>query len=463
MGIVTQVVANQMNNITVERGACLNIDGECKSRYTFSDFSAYVRFFEKHSNSIPSKAYIEHDLQIGPTDLRRRDTLHFNVDGELIEFWSRYRREIAGVVVQKKTAYPVHENGAIASINLISSQFIKNIYYPRQTNLLFDKDGNVLKNDYYPTTPVLKHDKKTFDNVLHRLGESVKLQNISVPKNSHISVDTLGQLQAVNLVKGQWNEGIYYPENLLLVVNNESKVETDNIYARLRKNETIETRIRTHLKILQKGIKLGRLTLPKGTLIEKSKSTYRAIHLLEEANICGLMKQKESLRIVYLSDGSFRIHTSLDKDDLVDQIKLKSGNSDVVFHDNCALKRGTLSVAQIVDGIPLAANQEIDLDRNGNIIAGTLGEAYSINNIKLSAGISFSFKPRYSVGLMLFKGGVVTDGDREYKSSFMQIYKHGVIAWGQLNKAAVIDGKHYEKGTNLKFYPDGKLISAELR
>jgi len=102
------------------------------------------------------------------------------------------------------------------------------------------------------------------------------------------------------------------------------------------------------------------------------------------------------------------------------------------------------------------------ISRQGEMYEGTLGATHSIGDITIQGGTAFSFNPRYSVGLMLFRGGVVTDGKREYKSSFMQIYKHGVVGWGELHKATEIDGKTYEPGTQLSFDRDGDLIKAEL-
>ena len=102
------------------------------------------------------------------------------------------------------------------------------------------------------------------------------------------------------------------------------------------------------------------------------------------------------------------------------------------------------------------------LDRFGNLIDGTFGEEFTIGNVTIPAHIKFSNKKNYSVGTMLFTGGYVTDGDREYESGFMQLYKNGVIAWGVLNKPTTINGQEYAKGTFLSFNESGELLESNL-
>jgi len=121
-----------------------------------------------------------------------------------------------------------------------------------------------------------------------------------------------------------------------------------------------------------------------------------------------------------------------------------------------------LDAAKTIDGIPLAAGSRVRLDRNGNIIEGRFGAPYKIKDITISAGTMFSFKPHYSVGMLLHGSGTVTKGDLEFDCSLMQIYKHGVIAWGRLKKPAVINNQELPAGTALTYAPSGELIEFKL-
>jgi len=312
VSIHSPLSANQYETAFVSRAACENVVDDCRSPYTFSDFTDYAKFSDNFPNGNPGQAYLNADVQVGPSDLRQGDIIRFNAEGELIEIISYYWRKIAGLPVAGKTSYPVHGNGSIASISVNSGQLINETFYPTGTNISLDRNGQVQVDSFYPDNPVSSAEAEKFVNVIHRVDEAIKFAKITAPEKSQISVDTDGNIRSIKLAQGQWNAGVYYPHDVMLAVNDKREVQIQGLYERLKNDEKVETRGRHYLHILENEVTLGAITLPSGTLASKNNGKYTAAHLFEKTNICGIAANEESISISHYNNGTFTIRVDID-------------------------------------------------------------------------------------------------------------------------------------------------------
>lgn len=300
-------MGDAQNPVVVTRSACIGAPEPCTARYSYKDFERYARMSETHPNNIPSIAYLKKDILIGTSDLRHRDLLNFNTRGELIGFWSRYRRPINGINVFNKTDYEVHPSGSLVSVTLWTGQLIGDRFFPADTTINLDDKGRVTSDNFYSTSAESTSSNTATSRSSHYIGVPTTLGETVLPAGTSVELDANGRIKRVSFDVGRWSDGKYFADRTILDIDSNGRLSYDHFYRELAQKQESGALTNHSFYLLNEPVTIGSITLPTGTLVEENMQRIHQVHLLESTNVCGESLKTESLFLTHYNGGKSTI------------------------------------------------------------------------------------------------------------------------------------------------------------
>ncbi len=390
-----------------------------------------------YNTSLPAKAKVTFNVNGTP------ETLMFVDDHQTMISSESHSFKLGDLIVKANWPYQVFETGQPKEVRFFTHTSYRGKIYPKQTELRFDPDGEVIWDSFYHGV-MQNNDKKEAGTLPEILPFSQVRQGLFFPKGSIVYSNRSGSVKQAIL-----SSPVKY-KNFILAAD---EVKFDNRrsqlwQAKLHQDQTVDS-------LRFKG-------RPKSVMFDEKGEVAHAF-LAGDQNIRGVWLADESSLNLF-PDQTLQQGT-LARDQMVAGLPLKS-DTKVEFYKDGRVKSGFLSQDHTIDNFAYAAGSKLTIYKNSKdnsqseTLAGTLAHDQTWRDILIPASTEIRTTNGLILALELDREtdvqGYTLDGRK------IGFHDNGQLRTGVLAKDTLIADNTLRAGTQLLFDPDGNLLGSDF-